>query len=106
MWLGSMKHNTSKILEFKSTREPVKVLGIFLGYNQDRIIAENFLNRIRKMKTKLHLWLLSDLTLYDKSLLAKTLGVSQLVCFRFQMQLSKLSKQSFSLCYGRTKKIK
>ena len=25
-----MKHNTSKILEFKSTREPVKVLGIFL----------------------------------------------------------------------------
>ena len=52
MWLGSMKHNTSKILEFKSTREPVKVLGIFLGYNQDKIIAENFLNRIRKMKTK------------------------------------------------------
>ena len=53
MWLGSMKHNTSKILEFKSTREPVKVLGIFLGYNQDKIIAENFLNRItcRKMKT-------------------------------------------------------
>ena len=79
MWLGSMKHNISKILEFKSTREPVKVLGIFLGYNQDKIIAENFLNRIRKMKTKLNLWLSRDLTLYGKSLLAKTLGVSQLV---------------------------
>ena len=47
-----MKHNTSKILEFKSTRESVKVLGIFLGYNQDKIIEENFLSRIRKMKTK------------------------------------------------------
>ena len=79
MWLGSMKHNISKILEFKSTREPVKVLGIFLGYNQDKIIAENFLNRIRKMKTKLNLWLSRDLTLHGKSLLAKTLGVSQLV---------------------------
>ena len=79
MWLGSMKHNTSKILEFKSTREPIKVLGIFLGYNQDKNIAENFLNRIRKMKTKLNLWLSRDLTLYGKSLLAKTLGVSQLV---------------------------
>ena len=79
MWLGSMKHNTSKILEFKSTREPVKVLGIFIGYNQDKIIEENFLNRIRKMKTSLNLWLSRDLTLYGKSLLAKTLGVSQLV---------------------------
>ena len=49
MWLDSMKHNTSKILEFKSTREPVKVLGIFIGYHQDKIIEENFLNRIRKM---------------------------------------------------------
>ena len=79
MWLGSMKHNTSKILEFKSTREPVKVLGIFIGYNQDKIIEENFLNRIRKMKTRLNLWLSRDLTLYGKSLRAKTLGVSQLV---------------------------
>ena len=53
MWLGSMKHNTCKILEFKSTREPVKVLGIFLSYNQDKNIEENFLNRItcRKMKS-------------------------------------------------------
>ena len=74
-----MNPNTSKILELKSTREPVKVLGIFLGYNQDKIIAENFLSRIRKMKTKLNLWLSRGLTLYWKSLLAKTLGVSQLV---------------------------
>ena len=66
MWLGSM-------------REPVKVLGIFIGYNQDKIIEQNFLNRIRKMKTKFNLWLSRDLTLYGKSLLAKTLGVSQLV---------------------------
>ena len=32
MWLGSMKsmkHNTCKILEFKSTRVPIKVLGPF-----------------------------------------------------------------------------
>ena len=79
MWLGSMKHNTCNILEFKSTREPLKVLGIFLSYNQDKNIDENFLSRIRKMKTKLNLWLSRDLTLYGKSLLAKTLGVSQLV---------------------------
>lgn len=33
MWLGFMKYNIFKILEFKSMRELVKVLGIFLGYN-------------------------------------------------------------------------
>ena len=74
-----MKCNTCKVLEFKSTREPIKVLGIYLSYNQDRNIKENFLSRIRKMITKLNLWLSRDLTLYGKSLLAITLGVSQLV---------------------------
>ena len=67
------------MLEFKSTREPIKVLGIYLSYNQDKNIEENFLSRIGKMKTKLNLWLSKDLTLYGKSLLAITLGASQLV---------------------------
>ena len=77
--LGSMKHNTCKILELKSTREPVKVLEIFLSSNQDKNIEENFLSRISKMKIRLNLWLSRNLTLYGKSLMAKTLGVSQLV---------------------------
>ena len=79
MWLGSMKCNICKILEFKSTREPIKVLGICLSYNQDKNIEENFLSRIRKMKSKLKLWLSRDLTLYGISSLAITLGESQLV---------------------------
>ena len=54
MWLGSMKHNTCKILEFKSMREPVKVLGIFLSYNQDKTFDDNFLIcRIRKMQNQI-----------------------------------------------------
>ena len=59
-----MKHSNSNILEFKSTKNPIKVLGTFLSYNQNKNIEENFLSRIRKMKTKLHLWLSRDLTLY------------------------------------------
>ena len=79
MWLGTIKHSNSNILEFKSTKNPIKVLGTFLSYNQNKNIEENFLSRIRKMKTKLHLWLSRDLTLYGTSLLPKTLRVSQLV---------------------------
>lgn len=65
MWWGSMKYNTCKILEFKSTREPIKVLGICLIHNQDRNIED--------------LWLSRDFTLCGKFFLTKTLGVSQLV---------------------------
>ena len=72
MWLGTMKHSNSNILEFKSTKNPIKVLGTFLSYNQNKNIEENFLIRIRKMKIKFNLWLSRDLTLYGRSLLAKT----------------------------------
>ena len=77
MWLGAMKHSCSKILAFKCTKDPIKVLGSFLSYNQNKNVEENFMKRIRKIKTKLNLWLSRDLTLYG--LLAKTLGVSQLI---------------------------
>lgn len=80
MWLGTMKHSNSNILEFKSTKNPIKVLGTFLSTNQNKNIEENFLSRIWKMKTKLQLWLSRDLTLNGRSLLGKSLGVSQFFC--------------------------
>ena len=74
-----MKQSNSKILDFRTTKDPIKVLGAFLSYNQGKNIEANFFDKIRKMKTKLNLWLSRDLTLYGKSLLAKSLGVSQLI---------------------------
>ena len=74
-----MKHNKTKILEFKSTKDPIKVLGAFLSYNPDKNFELNFLSRFRRMKKKLNLWLSRDLTLYGKSLLAKALEVSQYI---------------------------
>ena len=79
MWSGTMKNSNSKVLSFKTTKDPIKVLGTFLSYNEEKNIEENFIKRIRRMKVKLNLWLSRDLTLYKKSLLAKSLGVSQLV---------------------------
>ena len=48
MWLRAMKHSHSKILEFKSTKDPIKVLGSFLSYNQNKNVEENFMKRIKK----------------------------------------------------------
>ena len=50
-----MKRRHSKILEFKNTKNPIKVPVTFLSHNQNKNIEENFLSRFGKMKTKLHL---------------------------------------------------
>ena len=75
MWIGSSKHKKTKILEFHS----IKILGAYLSYNAVKNNDANFFSKIRKMKTKLNLWQTRDLTLFGKSVLAKTLGASQLI---------------------------
>ena len=79
MWIGSSKTKNTKILEFRSTKVPIKILEAHLSYNVHKNNDANFFVKIRKMKTKLNLWQTRDLTLYGKSLLAETLGASQLI---------------------------
>ena len=79
MWIGSSKQKNIKILEFSVTKHPIKILGTYLSHNPDKNINANFYVKIRKMSTKLNLWRARKLTLYGKSLLAKTLGASQLI---------------------------
>ena len=75
MWIGSSKHKKTKILEFHS----IKILGAHLPYNAVKNNDANFFSKIRKMKTKLNLWQRRDQKLFGKSVLAKTLGASQLI---------------------------
>ena len=67
MWLGSLKHNRSKILAFKTTNESIKVLGVHLSYNAHKCLDAKFYEKLSKMRTKLNLWLSRDLTIYGKS---------------------------------------
>ena len=79
--VGSMKDSNLKVLEFKTTEEPIKVLGVPLSYSKSKCAEENFYVtcKINKINTKLNLCLSRDLAIYGKSLLAKALGTSQLV---------------------------
>ena len=79
MWIGSQKGNKEKIIGFKCITKPIKALGAFLSYDGDKNNEENFFSKIRKMKTKLNIWQTRDLSLYGRSILAKTVGVSQLI---------------------------
>ena len=79
MWIGSSSKNKSMPLEFKCPKEPIKFLGTFLSHDAVSNNKNNFFIKIRKMETKLNIWLSRDLTLFGRTMLAKSLGLSQLV---------------------------
>ena len=80
MWIGSSKANKQKILNFECPRDPIKFLGthVCLSYDNVKNNNSNFSLKIQKMEIKLNIWLSRDLTLYGRTLLAKSLGISQL----------------------------
>ena len=71
--------NKDKIMGLKCITEPIKALGAFLSYDEHKNNEENFFSKIRKMRTKLNIWQTRDLSLYGRSMLAKAVGVSQLI---------------------------
>ena len=79
MWIGSTKNNKTKPFGIESYQEPVRSLGVNLSYNQDKNNNLNFFVKIYKMDTKLNIWQTRDLTLYGRTLLINTLGISKTV---------------------------
>ena len=59
--------------------ESFNLLGIELGYNQQKCSEKNFDEKVSKLKTKLNIWSQRGLTLLGKTLIAKSIGVSNLV---------------------------
>ena len=51
-----MKESNLKVSDFKTTKEPIKVLGVHLSYNKNKFNEENVyakINKISKNKMKL-----------------------------------------------------
>ena len=79
MWLGRWSNNKTRPLEMKWVREPTKILGIHVSYNEKGNDQLNFKLKIQKMQSKLDIWNSRALTLYGKVLIAKSLGLSALI---------------------------
>ena len=78
MWIGSSSKNKTEPLEFKCPKDPIKFLGTYLSYDAAGNNNNNFYIKIRKMETKLNILLSRDLTLFGRTMLAKS-GLSQLI---------------------------
>ena len=79
LWIGSNKQNKNRPLGFECPSEPLRFLGTYLPHKEEENIKKHFSIKIQKMETKLNLWLTRDLTLLGRTMLAKSLGISQLI---------------------------
>ena len=79
LWIGASSKNKIEPLKFQCPKEPVKFLGTYLSHDTAANNSNNFYIKIRKMETKLNIWRSRDLTLFGRTMLAKSLGLSQLI---------------------------
>ena len=64
---------SAETLDIKWTTEPIKSLGIYFGFNKDKIQKLNWESKMDKLKRVLSVWRRRDLTLYGKSVVLKSL---------------------------------
>ena len=79
IWLGRWASNKNRPLSIKWFHTPVKILGIHFSYDDKGNNELNFNRKIRKLQTKLDIWSSRDLTLFGRTMILKSLGLSQLV---------------------------
>ena len=71
--------NKTKPLQLEWLNQPVKILGIYFSYDENKNKHLNFDLKTQKLQTKVDSRRARNLTLFRKVLIIKSLGLSQLV---------------------------
>ena len=79
IWLGKWEKSGGNPLQLKWLRNPVKILGIHVSYDEKGNNQHNFNHKLQKLQTNLDLWRARDLTLFGRVLIIKSLALSQLI---------------------------
>ena len=79
IWLGRWTSNKNRPLSIKWFHTLVKILGIHFSYDDKGNNELNFNRKICKLQTKLDIWSSRDLTLFGRTMILKSLSLSQLV---------------------------
>ena len=79
IWLGPWKQCTERPLNFILTKEPLKILGIYISYDNVRNERKNVNQKIESLNAKLGTWRSRHLSIFGRCLILKSLGISQIV---------------------------
>ena len=79
IWLGPWRKRKDTVQNLMVCDSSFNNLGIELGYDQKQCDQKNFNSKISKMNIKYNIWKTRDLSILGKILIAKSLGISNLV---------------------------
>ena len=71
MWIGFSHNNTETPLTLKWCKT-VKALGVHFSYNNKESLQKNFYDKLRGIKSQIHLWSWRGLSLYGKVKIIKS----------------------------------
>jgi hypothetical protein len=77
MWLGKNRKNTSKPFHIDWPKGPLRILGVFMSYDEEACNNINFDSKIEKCKNILNMWKGRRLTMLGRTQIVKTFIVSQ-----------------------------
>jgi hypothetical protein len=110
-WLGSdrTKQRECSLFGFKWP-ENLRILGIYVGYNEQNLIQLNWYNKIEKVKNLLHSWSTRDLSLFGKVQVVKTFVMSEFVLVASLLPVPKnvyalINKLIFKFLWGGSEKV-
>jgi hypothetical protein len=76
-WLGSIRNNKISPLGISWTNEPIKCLGVWLGYDENKCNELNFEAWIQKCKKIINSWKQRNLTFFGKAIIIRSFIISQ-----------------------------
>lgn len=77
MWLGSFRFRNDSPLGISWTNKPIRILGVYLSYDDEANDEMNFENKLKKCKLIMAMWKGRNLTLFGRVLIIKTFIISQ-----------------------------
>ena len=79
MWIGSIREFESKPFGIKSTKEPVKALGVYYSYDQKLLHEKNCIEKLDSVKKVINISSMRGLSLYGKIIVIKSLIIPKFV---------------------------
>ena len=77
LWLGKKALSTEQIRELPNPKTIIKLLGVYVSYDFDKMMRTNMETKLRDLSATLNLWRTRNLTIEGRILLAKSLGISK-----------------------------
>ena len=112
MWLGSKRHSNKQPLGVRWTKNPIRLLGVYVSYAEVENNKENVEEKMIAIKKIINMWKSRNLTLVGRIQIIKTFLISKFSyfwsnCYISGKSIQELNKIVFSFIWnGKREKIK